>query len=163
MSGALPVGPITIDVNRAAGAWPEEAKMDDLVRRAIGAAVDAARPALAAGSELSVMLTDNAAMRALNARWRGTDKATNVLAFPQDGGPMLGDIVLAFETVREEAALANKPLEHHIAHLIIHGFFHIIGYNHADDRQANAMETLERAALSCLGIADPHRPACPSS
>jgi probable rRNA maturation factor len=79
-----------------------------------------------------------------------------VLSFPQPGGPLLGDIVLAYETVANEAALAEKPLNHHIAHLVVHGLLHLLGYDHQEDAEAECMERLERVALSTIGVPDPY-------
>jgi probable rRNA maturation factor len=105
-------------------------------------------------------------MRRLNKTWRGKDKPTNVLSFPQAGGAfpqkrglLLGDVILAAETVAREAALAEKPLEDHMAHLIIHGFLHLLGYDHQVEADAEKMEQLERVALKRLGISDPYAPA----
>lgn len=116
-----------------------------------------------AESELSLVFTDDAQIRTLNAGYRGKDKPTNVLSFPafpaKRGAPlppMLGDVVLASETIRREAALEGKPLDHHIAHLIIHGFLHLIGYDHETDAEADEMESLERRALALLAIPDPY-------
>ncbi|TIX40762.1 MAG: rRNA maturation RNase YbeY, partial [Mesorhizobium sp.] len=99
----------------------------------------------------------------LNVGWRGKDKPTNVLSFPAfpfaRGGPlppMLGDIVLAAETVVREAALEHKPLENHISHLVIHGLLHLLGYDHETDAEAELMEATERAALARLAIPDPY-------
>ena len=111
------------------------------------------------GAELSILFTDNPAVQRLNAQYRGEDKPTNVLSFPQSAGPLLGDIVLAWETVRDEAALAGKPIEAHMAHLIIHGFLHLLGHDHEADDEAEAMEALEREALEKIGIADPYATA----
>ena len=107
-------------------------------------------------SELSILFTDDAHIRRLNAAYRGKDKPTNVLSFPQAGGPLLGDVILASETVAKEAVLAQKPLKDHIAHLVVHGFLHLLGYDHEADEEAEAMEALERAALKRLGIEDPY-------
>jgi probable rRNA maturation factor len=105
-------------------------------------------------------------MRRLNKTFRGKDKPTNVLSFPQAGGAspgngalLLGDVILAAETVAREAALADKPLEDHMAHLIIHGFLHLLGYDHQGEAEAEKMEQLERVALETLGISDPYAPA----
>jgi probable rRNA maturation factor len=111
----------------ATGAGEDE--LAALSRRAVDAAVS--RLGLGdAGSELSIVFTDNEAMRALNAQWRGKDKPTNVLSFPafplspgDPPGPMLGDIVIAFETVKSEAELEGKPFDDHLRHLVVHGFF----------------------------------------
>ncbi len=122
--------------------------------------------------ELSIVFTDDAAMRKLNMAYRGKDSATNVLSFPQAGieppagvagpqlaGMLLGDVILSAETVAGEAALADKPLEDHMAHLIIHGFLHLLGYDHETGREAEKMEQLERVALKTLGIPDPYASA----
>jgi probable rRNA maturation factor len=84
------------------------------------------------------------------------DKPTNVLSFPQASGPLLGDVILAYETVRDEAALAGKPFRAHMGHLIVHGFLHLLGYDHMEESEAEEMEALERAALGRMGIADPY-------
>ena len=149
--------PPALVVTLEAGSWPA---LDDLERLAAGA-VDAATAAAGLsfpeGSEVSILFTDDAAIRALNARWRGKDMPTNVLSFPQPTGPLLGDIALAAETVGGEAALADKSLNDHIAHLIVHGFFHLLGQDHEKDEEAERMEALERAALARIGIDDPYR------
>ena len=110
-------------------------------------------------SELSILFTDDAAIQKLNAEWRGKDRPTNVLSFPQVSGALLGDVILAAGMVRDEAALAQKPLKDHMAHLIVHGFLHVIGYDHEADEEAEAMEAVEREALKRMGIADPYAPA----
>src|SRR5690606_30774609 len=103
------------------------------------------------------MLADDTRIRDLNRTWRGQDKPTNVLSFPAPEGPpddarFLGDIVLAFETVEHEARAEGKPLEHHLAHLAVHGALHLLGYDHERDSDANAMEQHERHILARLGI-----------
>src|SRR5690606_27325001 len=110
-----------------------------------------------------VIFTDDAAIRALNAEWRGKDKATNVLTFPAfpvlRGGalpPMLGDIVLAYETVEREAREEDKPFESHLSHLLAHGFLHLAGYDHEEDGEAEEMEDAERRILARLAIPDPY-------
>jgi probable rRNA maturation factor len=117
-------------------------------------------------TELAIMLTDDAGIRTLNSNWRGIDKPTNVLSFPalQPSGPrgpddaprMLGDIAIAYETTRSEADEEQKPFDHHLSHLAVHGFLHLIGYDHEKDDDAEAMEALEREILSQLGIPDPY-------
>lgn len=153
--------PLDIDLAVEAGAWPSEAELLALVERAVGAAFSELD--LVGASELSVVFTDDAAIRALNAEWRGKDKPTNVLSFPAfppaKGGPlppMLGDIVLAAETVAREAQEENKPLESHMTHLVIHGLLHLLGYDHETDDEAEEMEAVERAALARLAIPDPY-------
>jgi len=115
--------------------------------------------------ELSLLFTDDATMRKLNKTYRGKDKPTNVLSFPATvaargaESSLLGDVILAAETVRAEAALAEKPLEDHMLHLIIHGFLHLLGYDHESAADAEKMEQLERVALKSLGKNDPYATA----
>lgn len=171
-----------IVISVEAGEWPPESILKDVADRAIEAATAALRkeklsypspnPSLHPASrrlrrtrggeesrELSIVFTDDAGMRKLNAKWRGKDKPTNVLSFPQNQRPLLGDVILAAETVAKEAALADKPLEDHMAHLIIHGFLHLLGFDHEAGDDAEKMEQLERVALKKLGIDDPYAAA----
>ncbi len=117
----------------------------------------------------SLLFTSDAEVHTLNREWRERDKATNVLSFPMlqrgeleslgpDGPPaMLGDIALAYETCAREAADKGVPLEHHAAHLIVHGLLHLAGHDHVNsDEEAEQMEALETAILAKLGIADPY-------
>ena len=145
------------------GDWPSEAVLDGLVERAAAAAFAEIGTTRSGRSELSVVFSGDAAIRKLNAGWRGKDKPTNVLSFPafptSRGGPlppMLGDIVLAAETVKREAALEGKPIENHITHLVVHGLLHLLGYDHETDAEAEEMEAVERAALARLAIPDPY-------
>ncbi|WP_457151719.1 rRNA maturation RNase YbeY [Mesorhizobium sp. P5_C1] len=158
--GARPV-PVEIDISVEAGNWPDEASLTRLVDRAAAAAF--AETGVSGRSELSLVFSDDAHIRTLNAGWRGKDKPTNVLSFPAfplvQGAPlppMLGDIVLAAETVAREAALEDKPVENHITHLVVHGLLHLLGYDHETDAEAEAMEAIERAALARLAIPDPY-------
>ncbi len=105
--------------------------------------------------ELSVAIVSDARIQELNKNFRHKDKATNVLSFPMEG-PMLGDIVLARETITEEAAEQGKSFKTHLTHLIIHGFLHLLGYDHMDEKSAAAMESIEIAALTQLGIDNPY-------
>jgi probable rRNA maturation factor len=112
-------------------------------------------------AELSIVLTDDAEQQELNKEWRGIDKPTNVLSFPQiePFGPVvgiLGDIVLARETLEREAEELQKPFEEHFSHLVVHGFLHILGYDHTDEDEALQMEGLETQILKTLGIPDPY-------
>jgi probable rRNA maturation factor len=157
-------GKIEVEVAIDAGSWPPEPELAALTRRAADRVLAACADAEAPDSELSVVFTDDARVRVLNAGWRGKDKATNVLSFPAfpHGArgvfpPMLGDIVLAAETVAREAEADAKPLADHIAHLIVHGILHLIGYDHESDAEAEEMENLERLILAGLGIPDPYR------
>ena len=153
--------PVDIDIFVEAGAWAAEAELTCLVERAVAAAF--AETGASGASELSIVFSDDAQIRTLNAGWRGKDKPTNVLSFPafplsKDGPlpPMLGDIVLAAETVAREAALEDKPVANHITHLVIHGLLHLLGYDHETDAEAEEMEAIERAALARLAIPDPY-------
>jgi probable rRNA maturation factor len=151
------------------GDWPPEATLRRLAESAIEAASGSAaagtgrlaqqvsdRPESANNLEVSILFTDDAAIRRLNAQYRGKDSVTNVLSFPQPPGALLGDVVLAAESLRREAALAGKSIEDHIAHLVVHGFLHLLGYDHEVDADADKMEELERVALKRLGISDPY-------
>jgi len=148
-----------IDIQVQSPLWDAEPTAADTVRRAIRAA---ARHCEAQG-EVSVVLTDDEAIQALNRDWRHIDKPTNVLSFPAPAAahgapePPLGDIVIAYETLARESTAAHKPFLHHLAHLAVHGFLHLIGYDHQTDSQADAMEGCERDILASLDIADPYR------
>jgi probable rRNA maturation factor len=162
--GKRAAGParIAIDMIVEAGDWPDEAELSRLAGRAVEALAREVGVS-GASSELSLVFTDDARIRALNLGWRGKDKATNVLSFPAfatRGGdalpPMLGDVVLAAETVAAEAAGEGKPLADHITHLIVHGVLHLIGYDHETDAEAEEMEQAERRILAGLAIPDPY-------
>jgi probable rRNA maturation factor len=154
--------PPTADVLIAAECWQTQADAEDIVQRAIAAAASFVELP-ANETEVAVMLTDDARIRELNREWRGQDKATNVLSFPAAQPPgetpqplMLGDIAIAYETTRNEAEAEGKPFQNHLSHLAIHGFLHLLGYDHLDDKEAEEMEGLERDILAKLGIADPY-------
>jgi probable rRNA maturation factor len=111
---------------------------------------------------VALLLTDDAAVRRLNAQWRGIDKPTNVLSFPPAPGAAgevksLGDIAIAYQTTAREAQAERKPFADHLAHLCVHGFLHLMGYDHEQEAQAAAMESLERVILARLGVPDPYR------
>lgn len=143
--------------------WRAALPARSLARQAIAAAARACGVALAPGAELCVHLADDERVRALNARWRGLDKPTNVLSFPAAApaeiarARLLGDVVLAFETVAREAADEGKPLADHYRHLVVHGFLHLIGFDHDDEVDAERMEAMETRILAQLGVADPYR------
>ena len=114
-------------------------------------------------SELSLVFTNDADIREINAKWRHIDKPTNVLSFPafalqpgQEPGEILGDIVIARETVAREAVEEHKSFDDHLSHLVVHGLLHLMGYDHQNDDEAEQMETLERKILASLGISDPY-------
>lgn len=147
-----------------AGDWAGEEALQALAARAAEAVLAETGQEVPPDAELSLLFSDDAHIRALNRDWRGKDKATNVLSFPafdvapgDPFPPMLGDIALAFETVRAEAELEQKPFDHHVTHLIVHGLLHLLGHDHEDDTEAEAMEALERQALARLAIPDPYR------
>jgi probable rRNA maturation factor len=148
---------LKIDVMIDSKRWKEPQKVRSILRRAVARAAAATRST--GGAELAIVLTDDSAMRVLNRDWRGVDKATNVLSFPaKNPGPKphLGDIVLAFETIAREAESAHKPFAHHVAHLAVHGFLHLVGYDHEHDADALEMEQTERDILRQLKIPDPY-------
>jgi probable rRNA maturation factor len=146
-----------VDVMVESDLWATQPGSDAIVD---GAIAETARclPQHPAECELAVVLTDDAAVRVLNRRWRGVDKPTNVLSFPASGRTptLLGDIVIAFETTAREAEVENKPFAHHLAHLAVHGYLHLLGYDHESDDTADAMERLERSILARLEVPDPY-------
>ncbi|HEV7253227.1 MAG TPA: rRNA maturation RNase YbeY [Mesorhizobium sp.] len=162
----LSVGPLGIELRVEGVGWPDPARLATLAEQAIGAVLAETQAQGAPGAELSILFSDDAHVRALNARWRGVDKPTNVLSFPlmalAPGAPLppvLGDIVLAAETVAREAAMEGKPPEHHVLHLLVHGLLHLMGHDHRHDDEAEAMENLERRTLARLAIPDPYSEA----
>jgi probable rRNA maturation factor len=130
--------------------------------RTVAAATERHLPAAAPdqrppGAAVSILFTSDVEMRRLNVHFRGQDKATNVLSFPAAAGfGALGDVALGYETVRAEAETQHKSAHDHAAHLIAHGFLHLLGYDHETDGEAEAMEAIERAVLADLGIANPY-------
>jgi probable rRNA maturation factor len=133
----------------------------DLAMRAAHAALlnDHASDESCMADEITVLLTDDATVCDLNARFRGKDKPTNVLSFPapKSAAPHLGDIALAYDVCAAEAAAQGKSLAHHLQHLVVHGALHLLGYDHEADAQAEVMEDMERRILARLGVADPYR------
>lgn len=138
-----------------AASWEDLDGLPELTERAARAAL-AACSATACG-ELAILFTDDDRMRALNQRFRGKDSPTNVLSFPPQEDGRLGDIALAFETIRSEACADGKSFIDHLTHLIVHGTLHLAGYDHEEEKAAVAMESLEVKALAGLGIGDPYR------
>ena len=156
----LPISEVLV----VADCWQSEPDSEAVIDRAIATAAGIVNADLGE-AELAVMLTDDAGIRTLNANWRGIDKPTNVLSFPAlpptGGGPedaprMLGDIAIAYQTTRSEADDEQTPFDHHLSHLAVHGFLHLIGYDHEKDDDAEAMESLETEILAQLGIPDPY-------
>ena len=149
-----------IDIAIETEAWDAFEDPAGLAESVIGQSISQSGVRISEGAEISIVLCDDAFIAELNRKWRQIDKPTNVLSFPSGGPiastPVLGDIVIAFETTAREAAEAGKPLRDHVAHLLAHGFLHLIGYDHIADADAETMEALERAVLARLGIADPY-------
>src|SRR6202158_3782782 len=158
---ALPMTEVLV----VADCWQTEPDAEAVIQRAIATAAEPVDADIGE-AELAVMLTDDAGIRTLNCNWRGIDKPTNVLSFPalpptgpsgpDDAPRMLGDIAIAYETTRKEADDEQKPFDHHLSHLAVHGFLHLIGYDHEKDDDADAMETLELEILAQLAIPDPY-------
>jgi probable rRNA maturation factor len=168
-----------IDIMVDSPLWKAQRGVKAVLQRAIG---EAAAMAATSGGELAIVLTDDSAIRALNRDWRGKDQPTNVLSFPalapsgslprkrgrvrmgdsrRTGarrGPirLIGDIVIAYETVAREAVAAQRPFRHHLAHLAVHGFLHLVGHDHAAEAAAHAMEALEIAVLARLSVPNPY-------
>jgi probable rRNA maturation factor len=150
-----------IEVVVASARWHKAPRAARLVRRIITAAASARMR----DAEVSVILTNDRAIAALNRQWRGQDEPTNVLSFPtpapvaksgRGGAHHLGDIVIAYETTAKQARNEGKPFDHHVAHLALHGFLHLLGYDHESHRQAETMERRERLILARLGVPDPY-------
>ena len=153
--------PLEIDISLDCRQWADLSPTAEfLVRQAITAAWQ--RCGSDEEAEISVFLTNAARIRTLNRRFRSQDKATNVLSFlAQDSATaglprMLGDVVLAFETIAREAHEQGKPIADHIRHLCVHGVLHLLGYDHQSDAEANVMELLEAEILATLGVSDPY-------
>ncbi len=113
-------------------------------------------------AELTIRIVDAVESQALNRRFRGKDKPTNVLSFPAElpedlGLPLLGDVVICREVVEGEAAAQGKPPDAHWAHMVIHGVLHLLGYDHQTDEEASSMEALEAGIMADLGWPDPYR------
>ena len=164
---------LTVDTEIAAGPWEPGVDWALLAQAACTAALAQTPHAhlehAGYSVEVAVRLTDDAEVRTLNAQYRHKDKPTNVLSFPMvqadlldglansdDGEALLGDIVLAAETVRTEAMAKSITVRDHVSHLIAHGMLHLLGYDHGDDVLAEHMESLEKAAMLKLGVADPY-------
>lgn len=146
-----------IEVEIADAAWT--AALPDAEALAAAAAEAALRTGPDPTGGLAVLLADDAAVRALNARFRAQDKATNVLSFPAPPNPEghLGDIALGYGVCAREAGEQGKPLAHHLQHLVAHGVLHLLGYDHMTDDEAEKMEGLERVVLAGIGVPDPYQ------
>ncbi len=151
---------VSLDISVPSPLWRRLPRARVIARETIAAAAEGAGPS--EGGDVSLCLADDAALQALNLRWRGLDKPTNVLSFPAaplgHGGDAtaLGDIALAYETLAREAQDLGVPLADHYRHLLAHGFLHLIGYDHETDAEAERMEALETRILTRLGLGDPY-------
>jgi probable rRNA maturation factor len=150
-----------LEVGIVRHAEPWRAALTDATLKSAARAAFLIAPPLAQGTyEVTILLTDDLEMKDLNRAWRGRDAAANVLSFPADeklAGPgPLGDIVLAYETIRDDAHNTGIAFADHVSHLVIHGLLHLLGFDHLSDEEAERMEALERTALATLDIADPY-------
>ena len=155
---------LTVDIAVEDPSWTALPDLQALVERAVAAALAEAGVEPDAEGELSCLFCDDDAIRALNAQWRGQDKATNVLSFPTEGpgaALMLGDIAVAYGTVAREAADEGRSVADHTAHLVIHGTLHLLGEDHEVEAEAEAMEAMETRAMARLGLPDPHAGSVP--
>ena len=156
-SRRAPAPSITIQVQSPL--WEAEPAAEQTVRDAIAAA---AATLSTADNEVSILLTDDKAIRLLNREWLGIDKPTNVLSFPAAATkasvrmPLFGDIVIAYETLKRECDDEGRIFLHHLAHLTVHGFLHLIGYDHQVEAQAEEMEGLESKIMTRMQMPDPH-------
>jgi probable rRNA maturation factor len=160
-AGAVARAPLLVEVVRAAGDWaPPAAQIRTWASAALGRR--------AAGAELAVRVVKPSESKRLNARYRGRDRATNVLSFPVPALPVtataprgaprpLGDLVICASVVRTEAREQHKTIKAHWAHLVIHGALHLLGYDHEQDEEARRMERREVAVLKRFGITNPYR------
>jgi len=159
---------LDIQISVEEGDWPFEEELQFLAERVLETAAAYLRktekqPFPKIAPELSLVFTDDQSIRAINAEWRKKDKATNVLSFPafpiEPGkmpGPMLGDIIIARETVEREATELEKSFDDHLTHLMVHGMLHLFGYDHMNNAEAEIMEGLETRILAALGLSDPY-------
>jgi len=160
---------LDIQISVEKGAWPSEDRLHEMSGRVLGAAAAflqryEKQPFPETGApEVSLVFTNDAEIRGINAEWRNQDKPTNVLSFPafpltpgKMPGPMLGDIIFAEETLAREAGELGKSLDDHLTHLMVHGFLHLFGYDHMEEDEAEKMEGLETRILAELGLSDPY-------
>ena len=165
----MTTGPsISLALAVEAGDWGDAGTTEALAETALAAAVRdltecERQPFPGFEPEVSLVLADDAMMADINSQWRNQPRPTNVLSFPAfplepggQPGPMLGDIILARETIEREAAELGKPVNEHITHLIVHGFLHLFGYDHIENDDAEKMEAIETRILTSLGLSDPY-------
>lgn len=159
---------LDIQIAVEADGWEDETALEALASRVLGAAethlaTREGQPFPLQPTEVSLVFADDEMIREINAEWRDKDKPTNVLSFPafpvtpgKMPGPMLGDIIIARETVEREAVELDKTFEDHLTHLMVHGFLHLFGYDHMEVNDAEKMEALETRILAELGLSDPY-------
>lgn len=157
---------IEIDIAVESEKWAA-IELDSLVSLAVEAARAESGAELAPSAEISLLFCDDVRIRELNREWRRLDKPTNVLSFPAadpsrlSQSPLLGDIAIAFETVERESIDEQKPFSDHLSHMVVHGFLHLVGYDHEIEDDAEVMEAAERRALARLGVPDPYAATVP--
>ncbi len=149
---------LDIDVLQNDPAWQDVPDAQSWAQVALNKAAD--HLGVEAG-EVSIVLCGDAEISELNRQWRGQNKATNVLSFPLpehsgEGAQMLGDIIISLQTTLREANDEAKPFRDHFSHLVVHGFLHLMGYDHETEEEAEEMETEERKILFDLEIPDPY-------
>ncbi len=171
--GNAPSDSIDLQLAIDAEGWPDADHLKDLCTRTVAAtcsylAQQTGQAFAQDGCELSLVFADDETMRAVNSQWRDQNKATNVLSFPasplrpgERPGPMLGDVIFALETVRREAADLAIPFDNHLSHLLVHGFLHLLGYDHGNDADAAEMESHETRILAMLDLSDPYENTIP--
>lgn len=156
---------IDADISVECERWHELGDLEILAKRAIDATCTEVQPDLPEGAEVSLLFCDDQRIQELNRDWRGMDKPTNVLSFPSNAGPahagILGDIAVAYETVKRESDDEGKTLSDHLSHMIVHGFLHLLGFDHETDQEAEEMEDAERRSLAHLGVSDPYAATMP--
>jgi probable rRNA maturation factor len=150
----------SIDIQIQSPLWDAQPEAGETVRHALTAAAQALSTT---DGEVAILLTDDASIRALNRQWRSIDTPTNVLSFPAAvtqtsvAAKFFGDIVMSYETLARECADEDRIFLHHLAHLTVHGFLHLIGYDHQVDSEADEMEALESRIMTHLKLPDPYR------
>lgn len=153
---------VCLDTERESALWDSLPDAEAIAERALNVAAELADVKLMDGAELALLLSDDAHVKSVNQEWRKIDKPTNVLSFPSvepnklARAPFLGDIIIAYETVKREAEHDAKDFADHFAHLVVHGFLHLIGFDHQTDEDAKKMESLETRILAELDIPDPY-------
>ena len=153
-----PVLAVSVGIQIQSPLWDTQPRAESVVQEAVAAAAAALSTS---DDEVSILLTDDSAVRILNREWRGLDKPTNVLSFPAPKSPatggarFLGDIVIAYETLQRECEDEDRDFLHHLSHLTVHGFLHLLGYDHQTDAEADEMEGTESKIMTAMKLPDP--------